>query len=345
MKKEIMVFCQDTGGTQNLIPVIRELKAQPFNVKVLHSGKIAHSILSKHDIASIEVSGAAGAMQFKKPDLLITAIPSSKNFAPYIVQAMKDNGVRTVALMDYLVTKHLHHWFEIEPDYAVVNDEIAKRWLRERWSCNIIVSTSPNMDLWVYPENFRKIYRNQLGLSEKERLVVFAGGGHEDQPLDDLREVRKACNEHFLHLVAVPHPKHKNNRDYVMTWRNTMGFVRLPVHSYFQMTTEGLIGAADIFVTDYSTTAITAASAGVYSLAMWYEGNYAVWEETGIELDDYPMVTRGCNRAIEDYGTLVDAFFRGKRDEDVVEQRQRQQELFTSDGKNAHRLVEKLLAL
>lgn len=350
---KIWAVCKDSGGTQNLLPVLPLLlRNNGHEVRlILHEGGHGQAVLETCGEQYEEVADAKAFLkENNNSDLLITTMCSGGGVGRDLVELVE---VPVVALQDFwgarLATDFANGRYR--PDIICVNDQFGADIVRSVWKdaegVRVVVTGYPRFDTLAGLDVGAAGRRGRELLSiTDDRPVVFYPGQvwHAGETL--LKLVTELNNYPHCHLVATRHGRMMEELHEVEHWEKARETFLGEWHEVtdFSHITD-VIAAANLVVGQYSTLQVDAAVLGrpIISVLESNAGAERFRMETGGVVNEFPLVTLGCStkaESIEELKKLVAMALEGG-----LHLEEKQREVFRLDGKNAERAVEAIFSL
>ncbi len=281
----ILITARYPGAFNAVLPVYEALQGTSHATHVMAGGVAyerfkqvnSHVIFSdtvhhQRDLGEV-MHKASRILSNKNIDLVVTGTASRDyGIDEAVTVAANTHGVPVLTVQDYWATLQLTHFSElsIATRYAVMDAE-AQKIMVERYKIpqeRIAVTGQPAFDKYgQFPvlEKYRSI-REQLGVKEDEKLVVYATQPNAGsvKTLEALVEGLKALSAH-VRLAVMVHPREIDDmhegtytryRAIASSYDHAFPFEN--IRDINRNDSDGLIAAADLLVTQYSTVGMIA---------------------------------------------------------------------------------------
>ena len=356
---DVWAVAKDPGGTNGVLPVVRDLRSRGIKVLLIANGK-AIELLGGSEDAKIDFVAATSTKQLLDnhvpPRVLLACMSSNGGVGRDLVPLLRRGNCITVALQDFWGADLWHHWADptFRPDYIIVNDEpvgaklVLKAWPEYRPE-QVVVTGYPANDKYAsinVPSVAARV-RAALGLAEDLPIILFGGQSWPTgQVIGEVVDVLNVIGGD-AYFVPRPHPRTKDDFAKEMApWQEALARFRgrLILDWFGQVDTPSLIAAAadhGVVVSIYSTILVEAACLRGNAISVLYPdyGMKKLLDELQ-GCDDFPLVELGCARKAVDRDALHRALtamvFWGK-DKLLVAA---QEKHFPLDGKNAERAAD-----
>lgn len=262
----VWAVCKDPGGTNGLLPVVKQLRNIGHDVKVIPNGK-AVELLGGGNEECFTFEQALALMP--EPDVLVTSMCSDGGLGRNLVPLLFRAGIPAVALQDFWGARLWTSWADprYRPNYICVNDEIGADIVIKAWPeilrSRIKITGYPAMDKYANldVEGTAARARLALGLTEKKPVILYAGSVEREGEV--ISEVVKVLNEIGADIYFVPrqHPRMKNNApEEVPHWEKAMDDFKggTLIADSSACDTISIIAASDLVIAMYSAVNIEA---------------------------------------------------------------------------------------
>lgn len=352
--KKILCIADAPGPAEFLFPVVPLIRGKA-EVAVLAYGR-AVEVLAK--VGGREVKTESEAIQVFadfNPDILVVSI-SSLPQGPYInnklIAKAHENNLPVICLQDILGNHRWPHNFSVMPFYSAVCtlDEFAGGlWKNDGYAGKIFATGNPAFDrfLSVDVKAERKHLRSVLGVSESDRVVLYAGQGvprgleEDKKTFKLLTSALRQDGMRDVKLIVRPHPRAEDVSHY-REFSEGLNLVNTDAVHF----SEVILPGADVIVSIFATNLIHACYMRLPAVSvMLPDGGGEILQ--ALRLHDFPPNESGATIGIyEDnpkkFAEVLQKIF---DDENYREAIKRSQESrFNLDGKSAERVAEVILA-
>ncbi|MBI4160648.1 MAG: CDP-glycerol glycerophosphotransferase family protein [Candidatus Yanofskybacteria bacterium] len=349
----IWCVCKDPGGTNGVLPVAKKLTEMGHTSIIIPNGK-ALELLPNMGIEFFTLDKALEVAPL--PDVVVTSMCSEGGVGRNLVPLMRLARIPVVALQDYWGTRLVDSWQNAayRPDYICVNDEICAELVMKAWTdfrtTGIKITGFPMLDKYAAKNGdkteARKKVAEKLGL-DKDWPIIALPVGIFHGASGTLREVGQALRQtgRLTYFVPRYHPRMAENApEEVNLWIKALGSCNrngLVIDSSACKTPE-ILEAADLVISEYSTSLLEASVLGKPTISIFYmpAAQELFHKEFGDLMDEPPFVTLGLTysaRNTDDLAELISlALDKGPRNLKAQEDFIRNH----VDGKNAERVAE-----
>ena len=356
MVQPIWVVCKDPGGTNNALPVARELRSRNIPTQLIANGK-AIEILGKLNELFLAYDSAEELVSDRGlPRLLITSMCSGGGIGRDLVPLARDK-VKTIALQDFWGARLWTDWADAKfiPDYICVNDEIGKQIVLDAWRAvspaGIKVLGYPALDKYANYDSAAISAKTKTALGMIEQKPVILVGGQGAGTASMLTEIIAALNEikKDCYVIPRPHPRTKDDfRDEMALWQTALAQLKCgtPIFDFFGQTdTPSLIATADLIISTFSTILVEAAALRKPNISVLYPDNGMKQWDAAMDgkIKEFPLIELGCSAKATNRHELISfikSAFSGS-----LNLRQVQERHFRLDGKNAKHIADFALSL
>jgi len=354
----ILAVCKDTGGTNGLLPVVRELRAVGHVVAlVANEGSAAVGVLNTaKENFGVWSSYADYLDCYGVPDVLLTDMSNGGGIGWDLVWDMNRAKRPSFALQDAWAGCLVDDWADAEhrPSYILVGDTIGAEAVKKAWPEfnpeRIGVVGYPALDKYANPTNiFAEAERMKKQFAvEFVPSVFYAGSTLNGYGLKLLVEAIELTHRR-VDLIVRPHPgMDQHEPEEIPIWEEAIrrfqarGAFKVVAPSCDEWSTGALIAAADVTVSAYSTCLLEAVMLRKSNINLWTPEIRAAFmsKERGFGglLDEFPPATLGCTVSAESVGELGGSLRRSFNE--GLNLREAQERHYPNDGKNARRAAE-----
>lgn len=346
----ILAVCMDSGGTNNMLPVVRLLRKR-HEIELIPNG-LSIELLTRMEEELVEYASAEAVMAANPdPTLLITSMCVPGGIGRDLVPLLRDK-CPIVALQDTWGGNTLRgSWADPQyrPDYVCVNDWLNRKLVGEAWSDfpreNIVITGFPRFDRYAgFDSKKAEIeVRSAFRISHEQPIVLHAGEfDHSAYALSQVVNILSSAFARNIILIPRMHPGMPTGApEEIPLWEAALqGF-----------------GSATLIrdSSAFSTLQVTAAATVITSMAssvldeagLLRKPNISIFNAriqeayrgwvNGLTVEP-PTVTLGCTAKATTPGGLIDLL------EQVLVEKSlgletAQHEYLRADGKNAQRVV------
>lgn len=345
----ILAVVKDPGGTNGVLPVVRELRQSGFEVHLVGNGKAVEILSLANEPFTAAESAEEILNRFGRPEALITSMCSQGGIGRDLVPLLRGQ-CPTFALQDFWGARLLTDWADLKyrPDYICVNDTVGVALAARAWpdfSPNRILTTGyPAIDRYAnfsVPAVAEKA-RALLGIVSYRPVVLYAG--IVKRAGDILAEVVAAVNDLNVEVTFIPrmHPRMPDDApEELPKWYKALadfknGYICADSSA---CNLQSLIACANVVLSAYSTTLVDAAALRIANISVLYPevGMARFLEETGGLMKEFPLVELGCSAKAacrDELRALLSQAIRGELGLVAAQQKH-----FQLDGQNARRVA------
>lgn len=350
----IPAVVKDPGGTNGVLPVTRVLRESfGYDVRLVANGSAINMLSQTEENYEVLRSADEAYRRYPNPKVMLTSMCSEGGVGRDLVPILRGR-CPTVAFHDYwggyLFTDWRHPKYR--PDFFVVNDGTDADIVMKAWPDykigQLIVTGYPMFDQYAVKYDLTTLLGEvsaKLGIvAHSKPIVLFPCGIHKGAS-KFLTEVIEVLNELGQDIFFIPrcHPRMaKNAPEEVELWASALQKFRggRLVPDSLACTTQNMIRASTVVLSDYSTTLLEALLVRKPNISICYleEVQKEYRESVGKSIDlmpDPPFVTLGCSARATDkvcLGQQILDAINGK-----LGLRDAQEKHFPLDGKNAQR--------
>ena len=351
----VACICKDPGGTNGVLPVIKELRAQFLEALPVANGK-AVEILNASKTPFFHAPNPEDLLAWFDLCAVLTSMCSEGGTGRNLIPLLKDktkHGQRipVIALQDFWGGRLWTEWADpkFRPDYICVNDQIGADIVLRAWPDfqkeNVLITGFPAMDKYVHVDivNTKLAVKSTLGLSEDRPLVFYAGQIEREGEL--INEVVKVLNEINSDIYFLPrqHPRMKNNApEELPKWDSALANFRggILIDSS-PCDTPSVTMAADLVMSTFSTVNVEATCLRKNNISILYpELGMQLFKKELPQLNESPLVELGCSAKATDREELTDLIEKSLANVNGLGLQEAQEQHFPLDGRNAQRVAE-----
>lgn len=347
---------KDPGGTEAVVPVFLALqKYHPDKVCLIANGK-AVELLQGGEI-DFEVYQTAEDFVRGNPDppkILLTSMCSQGGTGRDLVPILREKGATTIAVQDFPGARMNIAWKnpQYRPDCICVNDTFAAEIVSRVWPDfskeKIEITGSPAFDKYFKSdtESASKQTRERLGILEDWPVILFAGQAEVRDTSNILYEVVSALNDLSEDIYFIPrqHPRMSfASPEQVPIWDRALK----AFHGGTLIDSSGLdflsvISATSLLIAQFSTTLIAGTLLRKDCVSVMYPSTVSEFHRiTGDIFDEFFLISLGCVKEAKNQRELKALVQKSLKT--GLELREEQEKHFKVDGKNALRVVQKVL--
>ncbi|KKS24740.1 CDP-glycerol glycerophosphotransferase family protein [Candidatus Woesearchaeota archaeon] len=359
----ILAVVKDPGGTNGVLPVVKVLRGESFkfDVRLIANGSAVKLLSDTTENYEALHSADEVSMRYPNPSIMLTSMCSDGGVGRDLVPLLRGT-CPTVAFHDYWGTRLFPEWHDpkYRPDFFVVNDELDANIVMGAWPDykreQFIVSGYPMFDQYAVKYDQTELLTSissRLGIDAANKPIVLSAYGIYKGVNKFLSEVIDVLNDLNLDIYFIPrfHPRMKLNVPEEVELCNQVlkrfngGTL---VESSSACTTQELLRASTVVLSDYSTTLLEATLLRKPNISACYleeiKVNYQVEFGTVQKwMPDPPFVMLGCS------AKAVDKISLGQHLSDAIHGKlnlkSAQEKYFALDGQNAKRAAEKIASL
>ncbi len=350
----ILAFSKDAGGTEGVLPVVKELRRRGHIVTYGASG-IALGMLADRGEYVIPVDSGESLLRLApSATLLVTSMCSRGGAGREAIPLCRAQGLRTVALSDTWGWKNEFSDAQFWPDVVVVNDDVGAEIVRTQIAFSeartkVVVCGFPAIDRFAHVDSatLGTEARLRMGIGANAYVCLFQGQGRgagviHDEVVDALLALDCVSPE----LYYIPRPHLRMASDYPAEMRGWQLALERVRHSAWRvvedtknLSTESLIAMSSSVLSVFSTVLMEAAilRRDCVSIMMPTTGLTYYRESTGYD-GEYPLVALGCVRKVasplELRMALIESVHTG-----IVGQTEAQEQQFDVSGNNAAKVA------
>lgn len=309
-KKNVWAICKDPGGTNNLLPIIEELREVGICVRVISNGHAAEVMKVGEPCVDI-----AKLLNDPLPGMMITSMCSGGGIGRELVPTLRSKGVTTLALQDYWGSRLGTDWREshYRPNHICVNDQYGACLVKSAWPDmleeNVHQTGFPALDV-VYGHQVPVSVNQLINAGKRGKLLVHAGQINQaGQILLDIAGALKEIEEEVTFCPRA-HPRLSKNTEEYAKWNDAVGQIakmpHITVTQWGEVKTLDVICCADLVTSAYSTALVEASCRRVPNIAVLYpEVGLARFRSEFPGQNYPPTVVMGCTGLAEDKDSLV----------------------------------------
>jgi len=347
---------KDPGGTNNVLPVARLMRnlSTQFKVKIIAdaNGKAPEILRASGEKFEVFSSAEDVRKKYSDPHLMVTSMCSGDSIGRDLVPLL--GTTLTVTMPDSPWGRYEKEWCHSNywPHWLIVNDRVGARIAKELWnfpSEKIKILGWPFLDKYCGfdIEKARRETRIELlnlgaQMSLMHSIVLFTGQLKGTSSV--LRELVAVLNEIGEEIILIPrlHPRSTNTEKEAC--EKALGELKVgAVARMDQNDIDTLIAAADVTVSMYSLTLVTAAALRRQNISvLTYAGLNVFYNDIGVMhglmTSDHPFKLYSC--IIYKTEKLQRALEKAFCDDLYAELAPCQKEELVVDGMNAWRVMQ-----
>lgn len=357
MARTFVFVCKDPGGTANLLPVFDEMKTRESCI-LIADGNAKESLKGVRDFETFD--SCHGVLRLiPQPAALITSMCSRGGIGRDLIPHLKGK-CQTIALQDFWGGGLWNDWsmLRFRPNYIVVNDRIGKNIVKQAWpeyrNIQIKIFGYPALDAYssYNRRTAREILYKKLAIPTDHKVVLYTAQlqGAAYTMYEILCALRGQWGD-CVDFIPRLHPRTITDAPEEYRTLNQALMHRLGHLSILPFTDilsrKELIGAADIVISEYSTTLVEAAAIRSTPISVLYpnEGMRRFRRSMGNALDEFPLVSLGCAAKAEDRTQLCCLIDTALHKPQKLNLQASQRKHIHVDGKNAQRVADFVLSL
>ena len=359
MVRNIIVSCGDPGSFNNVFPVGVKLEEAGVDVvwavdgfsskEFSDMGKSFKQVDSVDDFLS----------DYSCEDLIVSGFSENRRVEWQLDNIHKNKGVPVLKIQDTWTSHIFTDWSSsnLWPDYVCVNDELGSRFIRDAWPSyegDVFITGFPNFDKHdkysnLDLESMKYQLKNAKNINGK--LVLLTGTLEHAGKL--MKEVTSALITSELHrdiyFIARAHPRMKTATSDCEKelWKESLNDYEASgglLVSDTSGSTIDWLAASDLVLSDISSTLTEAVILRNQSISVLYSEFEEYFKEgTSGRFKTLPLVELGCVAQAHSFESLVSLLKKALTDGLGLEEKQKS--TFNLDGKNADRVVEKILSI
>ena len=348
---------KDPGGAEAAVPVFLALqKCYPDKEVCLVANGKAVELLQGGEI-DFEVYQTAEDFIRGNPDppkILLTSMCSQGGTGRDLVPILREKGTTTIAVQDFPGARLNTVWKDSQyrPDCICVNDTFAAEIVSRVWPDfskeKIEITGSPAFDKYFKSdiESVSEKTKEKLGILEDWPVILFAGQAEVRDTSNILYEVISVLNDlsEDIYLIPRQHPRMSfASPEQIPIWERALK----AFHGGTLIDSSGLdllsvISVTSLVIAQFSTALIEGTLLRKDCMSIMYPSTVSEFHRiTGNIFDEFFLISLGCVKEAKnqrELKTLVQKSFKTG-----LELREEQERHFKVDGKNALRVVQKVL--
>ncbi len=286
------------------------------------------------------------------PEILVTSMCSKGGVGRDLVPMLRGLDIPTVALQDFWGSRLGTDWKDPQywPECICVNDPVASKIVLKAWPDfseeRIQITGYPALDQYANYDSAQWVkMRQKLGIVRNIPVILFAG--QVQGTGDVIKTVIEALNklEEEISLIIREHPRMRDDApEEVTKWEKAIkSFNNGSLIESSSFDTSLVLAAADVVLGAFSTVLVHAAVLQKEVIAVLFpnQGMAEFKRQGGGFRDEFPLVSLGCAAQAEDQKDLLEILDKALSEGLGFEKNQGQ--IFCLDGKNAERVVQKIL--
>ena len=350
----IWIICKDPGGTAGVLPIFYKLRELGKEVTLFANGKAVDLLPEiESDFKAYKSAEELLKDNLVLPEILVTSMCSKGGVGRDLVPMLRGLDIPTVALQDFWGSRLGTDWKDPQywPECICVNDPVASKIVLKAWPDfseeRIQITGYPALDQYANydPVQSRVKMRQKLGIVGNIPVILFAG---QVQGTGDVIEtVIEASNklEDEISLIIREHPRMRDDAPKEITkWEKAIeSFNNGSLVESSSFDTSLVLAAADVVLGAFSTVLVHAAVLQKEVIAVLFpdQGMAEFRRQGGGFRDEFPLVSLGCAVQAKDQKNLSE--FLDKALNEGLGLEKNQEQTFCLDGKNAERVVQKVL--
>lgn len=360
IRARILMGMRDPGEAAVLVPVLEQLKDKPVDIFMWTDSRAKEKFKSSNlGFKELPPSNPLISMSAIKGDLVVAGVSMNPGSEFALTENAHYDGVPVVWISDYVMGSVFARNKDVVksnprvlPDYLLVANE----WVREQELKNlpvgfnpdrVIVTGQPAFDRLASEdrEGTRSRVRDDLGISEHEKLVTYIGaiGEVSTQSLRILAEGLVGSGFEDYKLAIRRHPRdHVAMEDYLEIVRKARIGERLIDTS--DKTIDEAVLSSDLVVNTLSTTGMESVYRGIPVLHVWIEDFIKKSELEGAALLP-PIVEDGTSPAIFNEAQSCDVLRKLLTNENYILELKEKMARWKIDGHAAERASNFILGL
>lgn len=368
-----LAVCKNPGGTNGLLPVVKELR-KDFKVRLLANGNAVTQLFNARESFEFYPTVIDVLENHLNPNFLITSMCDSDNggIGRDLIPVFRGR-CPIFGLQDYWGATLTVEWADpkYRPDYIFVNDKVGAEIVLKAWpdftEDRIIQNGFPMMDQYaniglVDQRQARNEINAKLGIDDETKIIFFPCGIMKgasqllDEVLKAVEILIQTSPQGKLRIIPRAHPRfHLIAPEEFQPWQEILGrftqeYSNLIVtdQNIVRADINWLLLAADVVISDYSTTLLQAGilggrAAGKANISVCYLETVAEQfnKALGGLADEPPFVTLGCTLKADNLRDLANKLHLSLYDKETVTRLfENQQKFLRADGQNARRVAD-----